>query len=93
MLRKTYNTRPIIAVLAGLMLLVALACAGDSATPTSAPTATSPAPAATTAAASGPASEFELGSLEGFELGLLLGGQRTSDRLFGLGANRFALGP
>ena len=47
MLRKAFKTRPIIAILAGAMLMVALACAGDSATPTSPPTATSPAPTAT----------------------------------------------
>ena len=38
---------PIIAILAGLMLTVALACAGDSATPTTQATSTSPAPTAT----------------------------------------------
>jgi ABC-type transport system substrate-binding protein len=55
MLLKKYKMRPIIGVLAGLMLVVALACAGDAATPTSAPAATTApaaaAPTATTAAA------------------------------------------
>ena len=47
MLRYPNKTRPIIAILAGTMLMVVLACAGDSATPTSEPT--SPAGAAATA--------------------------------------------
>ena len=47
MLRNAYKMKPFIAILAGLMLMVALACAGDSATPTTQPTATSPAPTAT----------------------------------------------
>ena len=50
MLRNTYETKPIIAILAGTMLMVALACAGDSATPTSPATATSPAATATSPA-------------------------------------------
>jgi len=39
-LRKALGIRPIIAVLAATMVMVALACAGEAATPTSAPTAT-----------------------------------------------------
>ena len=53
MLRHSYKTMPIIAILAGLILMVALACSGDSATPTSEPTSpppTSPAPTATATA-------------------------------------------
>ena len=42
MLHNAYKLKPIIAILAGLVLTVALACAGDSATPTTQPTATSP---------------------------------------------------
>ena len=38
MLLHSNKTMPIIAILSGLMLMVALACAGDSATPTSPPT-------------------------------------------------------
>ena len=50
MLHNTYKAKPIIAILAGTMLMVALACAGDSATPTSPATSTSPAPTATSPA-------------------------------------------
>ena len=60
-LLKAYRTKPIIAILAGLMLMVALACAGDSATPTSPPTATSPAPTATSPA-SGPTATAPAGA-------------------------------
>ena len=44
-----YKLRPIIGILAGLMLVVALACAGEDPTPTSAPTATTPPTAVPTA--------------------------------------------
>ena len=50
MSRNAFAMRPIIAILAGTMLMVALACAGDSATPTSPATSTSPAPTATSPA-------------------------------------------
>ena len=49
-LRFSHHIRPMMAILAATIALVALACGGDEATPTSAPTATSPAPTATTPA-------------------------------------------
>ena len=49
-LRFSHHIRPMMAILAATIALVALACGGDEATPTSAPTATRPAPTATTPA-------------------------------------------
>jgi ABC-type transport system substrate-binding protein len=46
-LRKAYGFRPLVTILAAVMVVVALACGGEAATPTSAPTATKPAPTAT----------------------------------------------
>jgi peptide/nickel transport system substrate-binding protein len=51
-LRNASPFRPMIAVLAITTMVVALACAGDDATPTSPPTATSPVPTATSPASS-----------------------------------------
>ena len=52
-LRNTVLSRPLIAILAVTMLVVALACASDEATPTSEPTSTSPPPTATSAPVDG----------------------------------------
>ena len=49
-MRDKIRITPIIGLLAGLVAMVALACAGDSATPTSPATSTSPAPTATSPA-------------------------------------------
>jgi len=52
MLRKAFRIRPLVMALAGALVIVAMACGGDAATPTSPPTATkAPVPTATTAAA------------------------------------------
>ena len=48
-LRYLHNIRPLIAILAASITVVALACGGDAATPTSLPTSTTPAPTATSA--------------------------------------------
>ena len=66
MSRNGYKVRPIIATLAGLMLIVALACAGESTTPTSKATSMSPAPVATATSpeptAAGPTATVPAGS-------------------------------
>ena len=51
--------RPMMVILAATVLVVALACGGEEATPTSAPTATSPAPTATTPAMTEPEATSE----------------------------------